>query len=71
MLLYNKIIKKLDIYQSDFIKTYISLIKEDYESDDIKTIFLFDFKKKFSNKEKKFMQDERNKFEQQNFRKND
>ena len=70
MLLYNKIIKKLDIYQSDFIKTYISLIKEDYEPDDIKTIFLFDFKKKFSNKEKKFMQDERNKFEQQNFRKN-
>ena len=41
MLLYKQIVKKLDVYQRDFIKTYISLINEGYEPDDIKTIFLF------------------------------
>ena len=39
--LYKQIVKKLDIYRRDFIKTYISLINEGYEPDDIKTIFLF------------------------------
>lgn len=68
--LYKQIVKKLDIYRRDFIKTYISLINEGYEPDDIETIFLFDFKKKFSNKEKDIIKRKRNMSKQQIFREN-